>query len=358
MHSWLLGPSLSHYLRVRPEDPPPVSEDDTDLQETKKLLKEHLLDSIFERALDDIQEPPPSPPAVAVRNTAIAEAARDVPAPTGYYIYAITHLNADLWLSERGVDPTYPIYRYPVGQAQALISKVSLDQFGEKVLQLNLNDRVWFREVVEKHNRVLAAVQSQGSIVPMRVCTICDSLDSLKAFLREHYDDFVLTLGIVEGRKEWTLRVFCNERKLRLLTEKASSRVRALQGQMAGKPAEEVALLREELEHVIAEETRAVCRACIRHSNGTLTAFADGTAIVPVRQEPGGAGQRLIFHSAYLINRAGTETFVQQVDQLRRSYESLGFEFGLEGPSAPAHFSQESGERKPLAHHPSVMLAS
>jgi hypothetical protein len=344
MHRWLLGPSLSRYLRVRPEDGPPLVRRDVDFFETKQLLKEHLLGTILERALDgmadQVARPAPPPPKVS---TALVPAPRGVtlPVAVGYYVYAITLYTPDLWLAERGVDPTHPIYRYPFGKAQALISKVSLEEFGERALQLNLNDRAWFRDTVERHNRVLAAVQTQGPLVPMRVCTICDSLENLKAFLQEHYDDFVLTLGVVEGKKEWEIEVYCNERKLRLLTEKASSRVRALQAEIAGKPAEETGALHSELERVVAEETRAVCRACIRHSNGALSGEAEGTAILPVAAGRTWHGKRLIFHAAYLIHPAQGDGFEQQVKQLQKSYESLGFEFLPRGPLPATRFSEQ-----------------
>ncbi|MDZ4701559.1 MAG: GvpL/GvpF family gas vesicle protein [Rhodothermales bacterium] len=358
MHRWLLGPSLSHYLRVRPEAPAPIAYPDKSLQETKQLLKEHLLDSILERALGEMEgsAPPPPPtkhpayPVVASSLAVAAPAPRVAqPAAIGYYIYAVTLYTPDLWLAERGVDPTYPIYRYPFGKAQALISKVSLDEFGEKSLQLNLNDQAWFRGTVEKHNRVLAAVQSQGAIVPMRVCTICDSLESLKAFLKEHYEDFMLTLGVIEGRMEWELQVLCNERRLRLLTEKASNRVRALQAEMTGKPPDEARRLRTELERVVAEETRAVCRACIRHSNGALTGYTDGTAILPVVAERSPQGQRLIFNAAYLVNPEHTDSFARQVRQLQKSYASLGFDFVLAGPQPAAHFQDAGNPSRSLA---------
>ncbi len=358
MHRWLLGPSLSHYLKVRPEAPAPVADPDKSLQETKQLLKEHLLDSILERALGEMGGVAPPPPAVHAPSTYPTVVAPTgvsalppvvAPAAIGYYVYAVTLYTPDLWLAERGVDPTYPIYRYPFGKAQALISKVSLDEFGEKSLQLNLNDQAWFRDTVDKHNRVLAAVQSQGAIVPMRVCTICDSLESLKAFLKEHYDDFILTLGVIEGKMEWELQVLCNERKLRLLTEKASNRVRALQGEITGKPPDEARRLRAELERVVAEETRAVCRACIRHSNGALTGYADGTAILPVVAERSPQGQRLIFNAAYLVNPEHTDSFARQVAQLQKSYESLGFEFVLAGPQPAAHFQEAENTARSLA---------
>ncbi len=358
MHRWLLGPSLSHYLRVRPEAPCPDAYPEKSLQETKQLLKEHLLDTILERALGEMEGSAPPPPArqpalhpVVTPSVALAAPPKPVsePAAIGYYIYAVTLYTPDLWLAERGVDPTYPIYRYPFAKAQALISKVSLDEFGEKSLQLNLNDQAWFRDTVEKHNRVLAAVQSQGAIVPMRVCTICDSLESLKAFLKEHYDDFILTLGVIEGKKEWELQVLCNERKLRLLTEKASNRVRALQAEMTGKSPDEARRLRAELERVVVEETRAVCRACLRHSNGALTGYADGTAILPVVAERSAQGQRLIFNAAYLVNPEHTDSFARQVAQLQKSYESLGFEFVLAGPQPATHFQEADNPSRTLA---------
>lgn len=271
----------------------------------------------------------------------------------GYYVFAITLDQSAFSLPADNISADYPLYIHPHGNIRAILAEVPLDVYGENALQARLNDPSWFEAALKKHNRILSRIQSEVSIVPMRVCTICDSPESLDAFLDEHHDDFTNTLELIEGNQAWRLTISCNERKVRLLTEKASNRVRAIQAELIGKSSEDAQTLLMQLETVLAEEARSVCKACIKHSHGTLSLLASKTLTLDSAEHPPmPPADQDIFRCEYLISNLKSESFLDELKALQESYKSLGFDIQVEGPFPPEHFAErrvlpgENGARR------------
>lgn len=435
MPDWLTGPSLGQYMKVRPGDKTNHTESANEapeaegkgLSSTKKMLKKHMVDSFFERALHQIDpelvdevnvdeliafeqtaeassrveplvdvvthepiyeaEVPLDDTFLVVEKDSYAEEvseehileetdirigninehaveadedAGNNPQETvekhlvdeklvgdteasqhvGYYVFAITLGHFEFDLPDLSIDEAYPLFVFPFGNAQAILSKVPLDVYSDNALQAKLNDPAWFEGTLRKHTQILGQVQTQASIVPMRVCTICDSKKGLDAFLREHHDDFVSTLELIEGNYSWRFSVFCNEPRLRTLTAKASNRVRAIQAEMAGKTKVAGQPLHEKLEAVLEEEARSVCKACVKHSHGTLSVISSKNLVHSFSEEQAGDAQkREIFRCDYLVSVAQKEKFKKEISVLVESYKSLGFELEIDGPYSPAKFA-------------------
>lgn len=427
IREWLTAPSLGQYFRiydipVNQEDPSP------ELQSTKELLKEHMVDSFFASALHHIDGTEAAPPPIEVYNGATthttvgsssqnngADKAFEIPPTTdnppidlppveedqlskaladvlelpdfasapiqpevfvekeivddsppvngeaatiasffeqpeaeannsqsnGYYIFAITLSQYEYELPQAELADGFPLFVYGFGKIQAVLSEVPLTEYGEKALQLKLNNPTWFEKTLRQHNSILGMIQKVASMVPMRICTICDTSDALTAFLNEHHDDFVNTLELIEGNQSWTFVITCNRRKLRLLTKKASNRVRAIQAEVSGKPPEVVHSLYLKLESVLEEEARSVCKACVKHSHGTLSSFASKNLIHTLSGENGeDSDLQEIFKCEYLISNQSKESFLSELQSLKDSYKSLGFDLQIDGPYPPSQFTE------------------
>ena len=430
IRDWLTGPSLGQYFRIY-DIAVHNNDSSSELQSTKELLKEHIVDSFFASALHHIDksEPISAPSANSSvkdskgRSTApssqghsidnmldafpdikgasidrppleedqLSKALSDVldlsdispaaiqsdtfpeeeseenqpfieidsppigpylefpesisedppPIQNGYYVFAITLNQYEYDLPEAELADGFPLFVYGFGKIQAILSEIPLKDYGEQALQLKLNDPSWFEITLRKHNSILGMIQKVASMVPMRICTICDTSDALTAFLNEHHDDFVNTLELIEGNQSWTFVITCNRRKLRLLTKKASNRVRAIQAEVSGKSPEEVHSLYIKLEEVLEEEARSVCKACVKHSHGTLSSFASKNLIHTLSGEDAQhEDQQEIFKCEYLISNQSKESFLTELQSLKESYKSLGFDLQVDGPYPPSQFTE------------------
>ena len=325
INNWLLGPGLNQFFRVDRDDH--AVEETNDYSSTKEILKEQLVDSFLESALQQLDETPASLPAA---NKTEEKA---------FYIYAVIPEKKKLDLPPLGIDGAHPIFHFPHGQLQALVSEVPVSRFGEEALQTKLQDKAWVDKTLRLHNQVLSIIQPQSMMVPMRMCTLCHSKEALKTFLEENHTDFSTTLGIIAGQQEWTVSVLARPRRLRHLTAQASNKVRAMQAEIAQKPPEEANLLQVEMETLIVEEVQTVCRACVKHVSSSLTPLATDAAVVTTDDSM--AGELLtIFSCVFLVGAPSEAAFSTKARELMKAYQSLGFDIVISGPDAPARFAK------------------
>src|SRR5213078_2128486 len=76
----------------------------------------------------------------------------------GYYVYGVVSAGGeDLPPDLPGVDPRYPATLVGEGGLAAIVSRVSLEEFGEERLRDNLNDVAWLEDKARAHEEVLDA---------------------------------------------------------------------------------------------------------------------------------------------------------------------------------------------------------
>jgi hypothetical protein len=215
------------------------------------------------------------------------------------------------------------------------VSRVPRATFSGDALQASLNDHAWFKSTVRSHNHILSAIQQQGPLIPMRFCTICYEEDSLRDFLAENHEDFVATLGIIEGKQEWGVKLYCDEEKLFRLTEMASDRVRQLRADSRDALAVARRELQRRLQEVIAREADALRTRCVQHSHDVLTAHAEETVVNPLLEDPyPERKERLVHNAAYLIPDRNLPAFKNTLERFQKDYRSLRPRGGVGRPSA------------------------
>lgn len=94
----------------------------------------------------------------------------------------------------------------------AVLSPVDLDEFGEQGLRRNLEDLAWLEEVARGHDTVVQTVAEVGTVAPMRLATIFHGDDGVRERLDELYDVLTAALDRVDGRREWSVKVYAAER--------------------------------------------------------------------------------------------------------------------------------------------------
>ena len=72
----------------------------------------------------------------------------------------------------------------------------------------NLEDLAWVEEVARAHNDVVWRWPRSATVAPMRLVTICADDDSVCARVEGAYDGLAAALDRVEGRREWSVKVY------------------------------------------------------------------------------------------------------------------------------------------------------
>src|SRR4051812_18802635 len=126
------------------------------------------------------------------------------------YVYAITAAGPQSWLADTvGVDADRPLQLVRHEDLQAVVSRVSLAEFGQAGLDERATDPQWIEEKVRAHDRVIkSAMAAGGAVIPCRFCTVLRGADDVRRLLATHRDAIRATLAALDGKQEWGVKVY------------------------------------------------------------------------------------------------------------------------------------------------------
>lgn len=260
----------------------------------------------------------------------------------GYYVYGVVGDNSSQpieGLPEEGIDLAYPVYALPYRAIQAIVSRVSLQEFGQEALEINLNDIKWLEAKVRAHQGVLEEVLDSRTLIPMRLCTIYRSESRVQEMLARYYDDFVEVLARLEGKQEWGVRVYCDGKTLAQRVGEVSDRVKELKTEMAKKSEGAAYFLKKKMDETVAEEVERISDEYAQCSHDRLSSHAEEAVVNPLQsKELTGRQEEMILNGAYLVLEEQLPAFQAELESLVEEYGDLGFGCEMTGPWPPYNF--------------------
>lgn len=248
-------------------------------------------------------------------------------AGTAWYVYGVVPADTAPALLDgaRGLGGTAPRL-VAEGDVAGVVSEVSLDEFDDEPLALNLHDPAWLESRVRLHDDVLARLVGEAPVVPFRFGAIYRSEDHVRALLA---DDSRLREALegVRGRVELGVKGF-------------------LDAGAAAEPSTEADVspgrryLEQKQEARRAAEEREALRArAADESHERLAAVAE-QARANALQPPEAAGHdgEMFLNGAYLVPVADEGAFRAAVASLDRELGPSGISFELTGPWPPYNF--------------------
>ena len=256
-------------------------------------------------------------------------------AERGLWAYCVARAAEPLPARLPGVDPDHALERIEHGPLAALVSRVALAEYGAAALQRNLNDFRWLERVARAHEAVLEGALADATIVPLRLCTIFDDEDGVRAMLDGSGAELSAGLDALAGREEWTVKLLVDREAL-----DGAARAQAPEGEVdaaAGSGAgymlrrrrdREVRELAGRLAAGLAEEAHVHIRA----------AAADSVVGRPQNPELSGHEGEMLLNAAYLVERERVDRLRELVAELQERHRELGARLELSGPLPPYNF--------------------
>jgi hypothetical protein len=261
----------------------------------------------------------------------------------GYYVYCIVRgagSNPVEGLPEHGIDPAYPVYALSQQALTAVVSQVSLGEFGQAELEANLNDLQWLETKVRAHESVLEAVMASGACVPMRLCTIYRSEQRVQELMAQYYDSFAAALDRLQGKQEWGIKLYCDGQVLASKISEVSDRVKDLTAQTKGKSGGAAYFLKKKLEDAIAEEVERIGDESAQRSHDCLAGYAAAATTNSLQdKETTHRKDDMLLNASYLVPAGQLAAFQDELENLQNEYGAQGFSFVLTGPWPPYNFA-------------------
>jgi len=208
----------------------------------------------------------------------------------------------------------------------AVVSDVDLDEYGEEPLRQNLESIEWLEEVARVHDSVVHAVTALGPTAPLRLATICLDDQGVRRRLDEWYFALEQILDRVEGRMEWSVKVFAPEAR-------AAAPV-AAGGSLGGAD-----YLRQKR---AATEARAHADEVAARVGDEVHDTLSSVSVASRRLQPQdprltGRPGTMLLNGAYLIEKSDGDAFKTRVAVLAESNDSV--EISCVGPWPPYSFA-------------------
>jgi hypothetical protein len=213
----------------------------------------------------------------------------------------------------------------------AVVSPVSLAEFGAEALRRNLENLDWLAATARAHDAVVAALTGVATAVPLRLATVYLDPDRVRALLATQAIRLHAALELLTGRTEWGVKAYADPA---LLVTPAEA-----PGTPAARHGAGTAYLLRRREQ-LSERERAYQRA-ERTTERLHTALA-GLAVAsclhrPQDQKLTGQAGWMVLNGAYLVDDARTQEFTAAVGSL--GAELPGFRLELTGPWPPYSFA-------------------
>jgi Gas vesicle synthesis protein GvpL/GvpF len=316
--------------------------------EAVALLRQALVEAAVagrSRGPDDQSKAVPSREPVAAHrapteSTGRSESGDREPASADA-LWAYCALPAGDWLpgEAEGVAPPAPIERIDGTEVGVLVSRVPLGEFGSEPLRENLNDLVWLERVARAHEDVLDRALRAGPIVPLRLCTIYESEDSVRAMLDREHSSLAKALAALTGREEWGVKVLVDPEKLAEQAQAASPEVAALKEQASAQSAGGGYMRKRRVERETREAAGALAREIAEQIHARLQDWAADAVTRPSQnRELSGHEGEMLLNAAYLVESKRADGLAELVSELEDRYSSVGARIELTGPWPPYNF--------------------
>jgi hypothetical protein len=225
--------------------------------------------------------------------------------------------------------------RIQAGDLAALVSRVPAAEFAAEPLTRNLNDLVWLESVARGHEAVLDVALAQGTIVPLRMCTIFESESGVREMLERQRESLTEALDALEGRFEWAVKVLVDRDRLMDAARPQTSDVR--EAAAAGEGG--AYLQRRRAERGAREAGSRLAADTAQQVHARLQDWAiDARTRPPQNRELSGYEGEMVLNAAYLVERERTDELHQIVAELEEHHRGLGARIELTGPWPPYNF--------------------
>jgi len=251
-----------------------------------------------------------------------------------YYVFGVTR--ADLTIPDAVKDIQhlgYPITGIFFNDIQAVVSEVPLSEFGKDVLQVNVEDPIWLEAKVLGHQSVLDTLLHNGTVIPMKFCTIYLSEERVIEVLKEYQDEFLENLDYLVDKQEWGIKVYYDHKILSEEITNTNERVQGIKEEINNKSEGLAYFARKKLEVAISEEIQRCCDHICQNCHDEIAVIAAKSNITHLLgKETTGRMDEMVLNGAYLVSNENLEIFQTKLEAIKSAYSPSGFVFELSGP--------------------------
>jgi hypothetical protein len=257
------------------------------------------------------------------------------------YLYGVAASGTSL-PDLRGVDPAFSVSVLEHAGLAAIVSEVTLGEFGHEALKANLNRLEWLEACARAHEEVLDRALETGAVLPARLATVYEDERNVRELLERERGVFAAQLERLRDKREWGVKGSIAEDRLHAWLESSDDELRALRTAGAPKTEGTAYMARKKYERLVESRSAEAKARCAETTHAALARHAERAQVNPLRRtalEEGDGDP--VLNAVYLVARADEKTFLAAAEQLREEQRALGLRLEVTGPWPPYNFVTE-----------------
>ncbi|MEM9457118.1 MAG: GvpL/GvpF family gas vesicle protein [Myxococcota bacterium] len=224
------------------------------------------------------------------------------------------------------------------GGLVALAESVGDGEFSPPVLDQKLQSLEWVAARASAHQAVLDQVMHEGPVVPARLCTMFSGAAALRARLCAQGSRFHALLGAIEGRQEWSVKVYCD--RSALVRSIAAREGQEPPGEPSGSPGRDF-LLRKRRRAAVARRADEAIDDCVDDVLGFIEDLAfDSRSRSLLSDKTTCRADTMMFNAAVLLDPGAEHALVRALDEVSETHGNC-FSIVLGGPWPAYSFCDE-----------------
>jgi len=263
------------------------------------------------------------------------------------YVYCIKENTKEHpTFSIKGIDGKGEVFTLTHRELEAIVSKVSLEEFGSGEIQKkSQEDLGWIKEKAVAHEKVIEeAMRNKDnvlSVIPMRFGTIFKEKTSLEEALNKDYAKIKEVLERIRGKKEWSVKIYLKDRqKFEQAVKEKNEVIKEKEKEIASLPEGMAFFMEEELKEVISKEMDRELKNIVDVPFESLKKkTADSIRNKILEKELTGRREPMVLNAAYLIAEEKIEDFKKEIEDLNQKMQAKGFCLEYSGPWPAYNFT-------------------
>jgi len=274
----------------------------------------------------------------AVQGSSLLTPHSPLATPGGLYLYCFARPGAAGGVDVPGVDGSRAIAEVELGPVAAVVSRVSLEEFGDGAAERNTQNPDWIIPRACRHQRVVQEVMARSGVLPVRFGAVFSSDERLAELVHEKCQEISGFLDWVHGKEEWAVKGLVDP-------DRAGAWLRANDPALAGQCGDTASpgaryFQEKRLRVAVQERLRGWCRCVAEEVHAQLDLVAEAARPLKLRAW-GAAGKegQLVLHRAFLLRRESVAAFLAHVERVGLDYAEQGLALGTSGPWPPYTFA-------------------
>ena len=226
-----------------------------------------------------------------------------------------------------------------MGKFYVAMKSVSPNEFSEENLKKNFACLPWIETNARDHIEVITAIMKGQTVVPFKFGTIFKSKESLKEFI----DGYSLSLSenfeAIEGKEEWSVKVYCDKKVLGEQIFELSETVRMLEKQILESSPGKAFLLKRKKAELIEQEVGKLMKIngqkCYEEYKNVSQDIRINNLLPRELTE---REDDMILNATFFVDKQNVNEFIHIANTQQEKYQSVGFSFDVTGPWPPFSF--------------------